>query len=59
MSPKRLSRTSRHATAGAAPEPLSWFGGELSPDEFLAAMASEGRLVYRWEVLRTYGLFAT
>lgn len=36
--------------------PLSWFGGELDEDAFRARMADEGRLVYQFEVERTYGL---
>jgi PPOX class probable F420-dependent enzyme len=36
--------------------PLSWFGGELSEDDFLRAMVDEGRLVYEFEVHHTYGL---
>lgn len=35
---------------------ISWFGGERTPEEFLAAMRAEGRLIYRFEVLRTHGL---
>jgi PPOX class probable F420-dependent enzyme len=34
---------------------LSWFGGETTVDEFLAAMAAEGRLVYEFDVKRAYG----
>jgi PPOX class probable F420-dependent enzyme len=36
--------------------PLSWFGGELDEEAFLQAMRDEKRLVYRFEVTRTYGL---
>jgi Pyridoxamine 5'-phosphate oxidase len=36
--------------------PLSWFGGELTEDEFLQAMAAEQRLIYEFEVHRSYGL---
>ena len=36
--------------------PLSWFGGELSEDDFLRAMVDEGRLLYEFEVHHTYGL---
>ncbi len=35
---------------------LSWFGGELDESAFLQAMADEQRLIYRFDVLRTYGL---
>jgi hypothetical protein len=36
--------------------PLSWFNGELAEPEFLQAMVDEGRLIYEFEVHRTYGL---
>ncbi len=36
--------------------PLSWFGGELSEEAFLEKMADEQRVIYRFEVHRTYGL---
>jgi PPOX class probable F420-dependent enzyme len=36
--------------------PLSWFGGELEEDAFLRAMGEERRLIYEFEVERTYGL---
>ena len=35
---------------------LSWFGGELSEDEFLARMGSEQRLIYEFDVHKAYGL---
>jgi PPOX class probable F420-dependent enzyme len=36
--------------------PLSWFGGQLDEDAFLRAMAEEGRVIYEFEVQRSYGL---
>lgn len=36
--------------------PLSWFGGELEEEEFLARMSAEQRLIYEFEPHRTYGL---
>lgn len=36
--------------------PLNWFGGELEEDAFLRAMAEEHRLIYEFEVHRSYGL---
>jgi hypothetical protein len=36
--------------------PLSWFGGEMEEDAFRAHLAREGRLIYQFEVTRTYGL---
>jgi hypothetical protein len=35
--------------------PLRWFNGELDDDAFLQAMASEGRLIYQFDVQRGYG----
>lgn len=35
---------------------LSWFGKELAEEEFLALMAEEKRLIYEFEVHRTYGM---
>jgi uncharacterized pyridoxamine 5'-phosphate oxidase family protein len=37
--------------------PLSWFGGELSEDDFLRTMTEEQRLIYQFEVDRTYGMY--
>jgi hypothetical protein len=48
----RLFRIMQNRPTG----PLSWFGGELDEDAFRARMADEGRLVYQFEVERTYGL---
>jgi PPOX class probable F420-dependent enzyme len=36
--------------------PLSWFGGELSEEDFLQAMVDERRLVYDFDVHHTYGM---
>ena len=36
--------------------PLSWFGAELDENAFLRRMAEEGRLIYRFDVERAYGL---
>lgn len=35
--------------------PLSWFGEERSEQEFLQSMVDDGRLIYEFEVHRTYG----
>ena len=37
--------------------PLSWFGSELEEADFLSTMRAENRLIYDFEVHRTYGLF--
>jgi hypothetical protein len=36
--------------------PLSWFGSELSEEEFLRKMVDEQRLIYEFEPLRISGL---
>ena len=36
--------------------PLSWFGSDLEPDDFLAAMERESRLIYEFDVQRAYGI---
>jgi hypothetical protein len=36
--------------------PLNWFGQELTEEEFLATMVAEERLIYDFEVLRSYGM---
>lgn len=48
----RLFRVMQDRPTGA----LSWFGGELSEEDFLRAMVDEGRLIYELEVHRTYGM---
>ena len=48
----RLFREMQDRPTGA----LSWFGTELDEDAFLRRMAKEGRLIYRFDVQRAYGL---
>jgi hypothetical protein len=36
--------------------PLRWFDREMDEAEFLQAMVDEGRLLYQFEVQRSYGL---
>ncbi|MEY9875142.1 hypothetical protein ABH931_004643 [Streptacidiphilus sp. MAP12-33] len=36
--------------------PLNWFGQELGEEQFLGRMVDEARLVYRFDVHRTYGM---
>ncbi|MDQ6614248.1 MAG: pyridoxamine 5'-phosphate oxidase family protein [Actinomycetota bacterium] len=36
--------------------PLSWFGGDLSEDDFLRTMVDEGRVIYEFDVHRAYGM---
>lgn len=47
----RLFRVMQNRPAG----PLSWFSGELDEAAFLRTMEEEGRLIYQFEVQRSYG----
>jgi hypothetical protein len=47
----RLFRAMQNRPTG----PLSWFGGELDEAAFRRQMVTEGRLIYEFEVHRTYG----
>jgi hypothetical protein len=49
----RLFRTMQKRPA---PQPLSWFGGELDEVAFRAKMVEERRLIYQFDVRRSYGL---
>lgn len=40
---------------GAPTGPISWFGRNFSDDEFIQAMVDQERLVYEFEVHRSYG----
>ena len=44
------------AMQGKPDGPLSWFGGDMTEEEFLRAMGEEQRLIYQFEVSRTYGM---
>lgn len=48
----QLFRVMQNRPAG----PLSWFGGELDEEAFRARMVEEGRLIYQFEVQKTYGM---
>jgi hypothetical protein len=48
----RLFRVMQNRPSG----PLSWFGGQLDDDSFLEAMVRERRLIYEFEVRRSYGV---
>jgi len=48
----RLFRTMQGRPTG----PLSWFNGELDDDAFRTTMVEEGRLIYEFDVHRSYGL---
>jgi PPOX class probable F420-dependent enzyme len=49
------------AMQGIAPEDdsskLKWFGKELGYDDFRRQMVDEGRIIYEFEVKRTYGMY--
>jgi Pyridoxamine 5'-phosphate oxidase len=36
--------------------PLSWFGGELEEDAFMQQMVDEQRLIYEFDVHKSYGM---
>jgi PPOX class probable F420-dependent enzyme len=49
----RLFRAMQGRPAGN----LLWQGAECTPEEFLQIMAEEQRIIYEFEVVRTYGLY--
>jgi hypothetical protein len=53
--PQQNLRLFRHMQ-GRPDGPLSWFDGELDEAGFLETMVTEGRLIYQFEVQRSYGL---
>jgi len=42
---------------GPGPGNVIWEGTERSPEEFLRIMVEEQRLIYQFEVIRSYGLY--
>lgn len=36
---------------------MMWYGQPLSVDDFLAKMVEEQRLIYQFEVKRSYGMY--
>lgn len=44
---------------GMAVEPgkVTWFGQQLSHEQFLDAMAREQRLIYEFHIVRSYGMY--
>jgi PPOX class probable F420-dependent enzyme len=36
--------------------PIQWYGAEVAEEDFLRTMEDEGRLIYEFDVQRTYGL---
>lgn len=49
---ERLFRVMQNRPTG----PLSWFGEEMSPEDFRRAMVEEKRLIYEFEIRRAYGM---
>jgi hypothetical protein len=47
----------RDLDPGPSPGHLLWEGTERSHEEFLRIMAAEQRLIYQFEVVRSYGLY--
>ncbi len=43
---------------GTAEGPLSWFGRDLTEEEFRQVMVDEGRLIYEFDVERSYGMIS-
>ena len=43
-------------TQGKPTGPLSWFDGDLEEEAFLEKMREDGRLIYEFDVHRSYGL---
>jgi hypothetical protein len=58
--PEQNLRLFQVMQAGMSPAPaagkLLWYGAEKTVDEFLAAMREERRLIYEFDVLRSYGI---
>lgn len=48
----RLFRVMQNRPSGS----LSWFGGELDEAAFVQAMVDENRLIYEFDVRRSYGM---
>jgi hypothetical protein len=39
------------------PGKVNWFGQMLSHEDFLKVMMDEQRLIYEFEIVRSYGMF--
>jgi PPOX class probable F420-dependent enzyme len=55
--PELSLRYFRMLQPAAKPGTIVWFGQERTEGEFSRLMVDEGRLLYEFEVQRTYGLF--
>jgi hypothetical protein len=38
-------------------EPIAWYGSPKTEEEFLRIMVEEQRLIYEFDVLRSYGMY--
>jgi Pyridoxamine 5'-phosphate oxidase len=56
MSLRLFQAMQRGLDPGPAPGNVLWEGTERSPEEFLRIMVEQQRLIYQFEVLRSYGL---
>ena len=36
---------------------INWFGRTISQEEFLKTMVEEQRLIYEFEIIRSYGMY--
>jgi hypothetical protein len=43
-------------TLGVPTGPINWFGREFTEEQFLTSMAEQQRLIYEFEVHRSYGV---
>jgi len=48
----------RDMSPAPSPGTITWYGGEKTFDEALTLFREEGRLIYEFEVLRSYGLYS-
>ena len=57
LSLRLFQEMQRRMTPGPSPGHLMWYGEEKSFEEFLRVMVEEQRLIYEFDVKRTYGLY--
>jgi PPOX class probable F420-dependent enzyme len=57
MSTRLFQAMQRRLDPGPGPGKLLWEGTERSLEEFQRIMVEEQRLIYQFEVLRTYGMY--
>jgi len=54
---KLFETMQRGMTPAPSPGKLVWYGQEKSVDEFLKLMEEERRIIYQFDVTRSYGLY--